>query len=409
MILRFDVQNQTLSRTESARTVEGSRNYLQCAFSFSEDWNGLSKAVLFKSIDMEKPVAVLLGADNVCNIPNGAAAQHLSIAVIGGGTNLISSLTGAPEAEDETKIITTNTLSIQFEDTLDTDCMADLNSPENDFTLFLKEAASLRDALSAEVSARAAEAARDVLDAKADTAKVTELEDKHDSELQALSAELADNTAALEDVQGTLKNKVDKVNGKDLSTYDFNYTYKSKLDGIDKGAQKNTVTSVAGKTGAVTLEKADVGLDNVDNTSDMDKPVSTATQQAIENVQVTLNFLRSETARKFTEVFYIVERGDDTLPLSDHTDIRINVALTTLTLTMPSNYSNITDYECYLTFITGDTPTVLTYPDTAIKWVGVDCDSDGGFIPTANKTYEIGIKNIGVPGEPIIIARVGVC
>ena len=36
------------------------------------------------------------------------------------------------------------------------------------------------------------------------------------------------------------------------------------------------VTSVAGRTGAVVLAKADVGLSNVDNTSDANKPVSTA-------------------------------------------------------------------------------------------------------------------------------------
>ena len=36
------------------------------------------------------------------------------------------------------------------------------------------------------------------------------------------------------------------------------------------------VKSVAGKTGTVTLTKGDVGLSNVDNTSDMDKPISTA-------------------------------------------------------------------------------------------------------------------------------------
>ncbi|WP_168120956.1 hypothetical protein [Paenibacillus sp. HB172176] len=40
---------------------------------------------------------------------------------------------------------------------------------------------------------------------------------------------------------------------------------KVKLNGIATGAQVNTVTSVAGKTGAVTLAKADVGLNNVDN------------------------------------------------------------------------------------------------------------------------------------------------
>lgn len=36
------------------------------------------------------------------------------------------------------------------------------------------------------------------------------------------------------------------------------------------------VTSVAGKTGVVTLVKADVGLGSVDNVSDVNKPVSTA-------------------------------------------------------------------------------------------------------------------------------------
>ena len=42
---------------------------------------------------------------------------------------------------------------------------------------------------------------------------------------------------------------------------------KKKLDGIEAGAQVNTVLSVAGKTGAVTLDKSHVGLNNVDNES----------------------------------------------------------------------------------------------------------------------------------------------
>ncbi|WP_259391658.1 tail fiber protein [Paenibacillus sp. 1011MAR3C5] len=40
---------------------------------------------------------------------------------------------------------------------------------------------------------------------------------------------------------------------------------KTKLDGIAAGAQVNSVSSVAGKTGAVTLTKADVGLGSVEN------------------------------------------------------------------------------------------------------------------------------------------------
>jgi len=47
------------------------------------------------------------------------------------------------------------------------------------------------------------------------------------------------------------------------------------------GAIDYPVDSVAGKTGAVTLVKGDVGLGNVDNTSDANKPVSTATSTAL--------------------------------------------------------------------------------------------------------------------------------
>jgi hypothetical protein len=46
-------------------------------------------------------------------------------------------------------------------------------------------------------------------------------------------------------------------------------------------ASQDIVTSVASKTGDVTLVKGDVGLGNVDNTSDANKPVSTAQQTAL--------------------------------------------------------------------------------------------------------------------------------
>lgn len=48
------------------------------------------------------------------------------------------------------------------------------------------------------------------------------------------------------------------------------------------------VDSVAGKTGVVTLVKADVGLGNVDNTTDAAKPVSTATATALGGKEPTI-------------------------------------------------------------------------------------------------------------------------
>lgn len=51
----------------------------------------------------------------------------------------------------------------------------------------------------------------------------------------------------------------------------------------DKLDQAAAVQSVAGKTGNVSLTKDDVGLGNVDDTSDIDKPVSSATQTALDS------------------------------------------------------------------------------------------------------------------------------
>lgn len=51
---------------------------------------------------------------------------------------------------------------------------------------------------------------------------------------------------------------------------------------IELRTPTDAVLSVAGKTGAVTLAKGDVGLSNVDNTSDSGKPVSTAQQTALD-------------------------------------------------------------------------------------------------------------------------------
>ena len=63
-------------------------------------------------------------------------------------------------------------------------------------------------------------------------------------------------------------------------TYRITYTSGGTFDfTVWNGTE--SVISVAGKSGTVTLVKADVGLSNVDNTSDVNKPVSTAQATAI--------------------------------------------------------------------------------------------------------------------------------
>ena len=75
-------------------------------------------------------------------------------------------------------------------------------------------------------------------------------------------------------VKGKLNNKVDKEDGKQLSSNDYTTTEKNKLAGISSGAQANVIETVqlngssitpADKTVNVQVSKSTVGLNNVTN------------------------------------------------------------------------------------------------------------------------------------------------
>lgn len=121
-------------------------------------------------------------------------------------------------------------------------------------------------------------------------------------------------------VDDGLATKVDKIAGKALSTNDYTTLEKTKLAGIQAGAEVNvqsdwdattgdaailnkpTIPSIAGLATEAQVQdvqdnldaheadtanphnvtKAQVGLGNVDNTSDANKPVSTAQQEALD-------------------------------------------------------------------------------------------------------------------------------
>lgn len=73
-----------------------------------------------------------------------------------------------------------------------------------------------------------------------------------------------------------LATKVDKVTGKGLSTEDYTTIEKTKLTGIETGAQVNTITSVNGQSGAITGLATDTSVDGkIDtiNNAKIDKTV----------------------------------------------------------------------------------------------------------------------------------------
>lgn len=115
--------------------------------------------------------------------------------------------------------------------------------------------------------------------------------------------------------QLALDTKVDKVDGKQLSTNDYTTAEKNKLaavSGTNTGDQDlsglATISQLIGKantsdlalkaplasptfTGTVSgITKAMVGLSNVENTSDLAKPISTATQEALDTKVSTATF-----------------------------------------------------------------------------------------------------------------------
>jgi len=91
------------------------------------------------------------------------------------------------------------------------------------------------------------------------------------------------------------------------NTNAFTDAEQTKLSGISAGAQPNAVDSVFGRTGVVTSNtgdytKSQVGLPNVDDTSDVNKPISTATQTALDAKQGDITLTTTGTSGAATLV-----------------------------------------------------------------------------------------------------------
>lgn len=87
------------------------------------------------------------------------------------------------------------------------------------------------------------------------------------TELPEIIEELKDKDFGLQEqiklVISDLSKKVDKEEGKGLTTNDFTDSYKQKVDDLTAVAEDGAVLSVNGKTGLVTLDASDIGLGNV--------------------------------------------------------------------------------------------------------------------------------------------------
>lgn len=83
MDITFSIVNQTITRTDQAAVVAGSRGYLYAAFSFSDDWHGLIKTAQFKRDDI---VMDMLLVNDRCTVPRELLAKQgiIQVTVFGG-------------------------------------------------------------------------------------------------------------------------------------------------------------------------------------------------------------------------------------------------------------------------------------------------------------------------------------
>ena len=84
-------------------------------------------------------------------------------------------------------------------------------------------------------------------------------------------------------------------------TYTITYTDSTTATFNVYNGLDSAVLSVAGRTGDVILTSADVGLGNADNTADVDKPISTATQSAL-NLKADITYVDSQDALKLNAI-----------------------------------------------------------------------------------------------------------
>lgn len=122
MIIEFDVKNQTLSKETFEKVVAQSKNYLKLKFNFNNDWQTLTKAVLFETDYLSEPVITKVDENDSCNVPNSVTERGICrISIIGGAEDDIKNIMTNDNVVISGILITTNPIEIEFTETLNLD------------------------------------------------------------------------------------------------------------------------------------------------------------------------------------------------------------------------------------------------------------------------------------------------
>lgn len=199
------------------------------------------------------------------------------------------------------------------------------------------------------------EALSDALNQKADNSTVEELSETVTNNYTELDGKITDESDARTQADADLQSNIDDV-ADDLSIEtDNRQTADADLqDNIDTVDGKID-THIADKNNPHEVTKAQVGLGNVDNTSDLNKPISTATQTALNGKQNTIN---------------------------DLSEIRTNASNGQSAYNTIQNYGDIVTYDAsyFATSIQGQKADTALQPNDDIS----ELNNDAGYITNAS-------------------------
>ena len=436
MILNLTVENQRLTLAETPFVAEDTEGYIKCVFDFTtEDWNGTIKSAHFKNPKTGEITTQLLENDS-CMVPPEAFTDR---------GNVYFSVTG----EKEGYRITTGVVSIFNAETIYGGEPSDPTPSQYDQIIAAvaesvsaaENAESIAENIQQQAESGAFKGDRGDIgpqgpqgepgaDGAAATVTVGTVTTGEPDTPASVTNSGTQNAAVLDFVipKGVKGDKGDKgdtgaqgIQGEKGDKGDTGEkgtgidTWMTALDLSEYPSSANAFNVFTLDDGAYIVTSGGYIKGNNDSAGTIETPqgsylvlkenrvsinMPTAFYNIVSNddnfndgmVPITSEMLEYLTAKanEIRVVTRIAASGN--VLLTDKSDYRFE-ELSTLNLSLPTTVPDI--FECNVTFESGETATILSYPADTIEFIGDECDADGDFVPAANTTYEINIKNLG--------------
>lgn len=455
MIINLIAEGQQLSFVKKPETVKGTRGYITCRFSFvSDEWKSGKIRAMFKNSKLSDIYHCEIAADGTVVIPHEVLAEQGTV-----------SIAAVAEHEDGVRV-TTNTVCFYNDNTIYGEKETDPTPSEYMQVINAAEAAqkiaqSVRDdADNGKFNGKPGADGAPGADGKAATIAVGSVTTGEAGSAASVVNSGTESAAVLDFVipqgakgeqgeQGPKGDKGDAGNDYVLTDNDKSEIAASAAPLVDLSARtgrktldlsNNTSLRIAYDLATLPTGAYDIVLQNNDDTGYLgfkrdgqtsftrNNTVSVSrgciiVWMADDYIVVSGDYagcyfctdsswwygraegdyiLRSELEKWKNKTSDVTEPE---IAAVDHAYTNFSNVLTKITIT-----SVLTEVgaEFAFAFESGDTATVLVYPAENIKWVGDDC-SDGVFVPIANASYEVNIKQLGTrsDGTKQMIARVG--